>query len=386
MAEFPTVWVENSADSLLDIAIRFCVKNPRAFCQYNPREAGYELREGLSLPEEICERMLAVCKAELKEGDFESLIKLFKDTNRTRLRRVDLSNSRITDKILEILANHKISELDISGCKQLTQVALDSIAKLWDGLQSLIIGSSSHIFEERTSKASEIQDDHLLHHCMGLLYGNVEDNILIHSEPQTPTYLQLPLLRKVVIHDVPKVEQNLCFMSLMKSAQYLTYLDLSKCELYPNEMNAILMSRHLVSLILCDVSNVRDLFHAICEIKTLRHLDISNTGDHVIMYDSPNATLKRVVKNLENLVSLDISGTNLAGGRTQDRYTLETGSYDDSLTDIPGLASRVNRPLEFLGLLNCAYDACYRHHIPAKRIAGMFRRTDFDCWTSLLCS
>ncbi|XP_055944753.1 protein zer-1 homolog [Argiope bruennichi] len=370
MAEFPTVWVENSADSLLDIAIRFCVKNPRAFCQYNPREGGYELREGLSLPEEICERMLAVCKIELKEGDFESLIKLFKDTNRTRLRQVDLSNSRVTDKTLEILANHKITELDISGCKQLTQAALDSIAKLWDGLQSLIIGSSSHIFEERTSKTSEIQDDHLLHHCMGLLYGNVEDNVLIHSEPQTPTYLQLPLLRKVVIHDVPKSEQNLCFMSLMKSAQYLTYLDLSKCELNANEMNAIIMSKNLISLILCDVPNIRDLFHAICEIKTLRHLDISNTADHVIMYDSPNATLKRIVKSLENLVSLDISGTNLAGGRTQDRYTLETGLYDDSLTDIPGLASRVNRPLEFLGLLNCAFDACYRHHIPAKRIAG----------------
>ncbi|GFU51776.1 protein zer-1 homolog [Trichonephila clavipes] len=44
--------------------------------------------------------------------------------------------------------------------------------------------------------------------------------------------------------------------------------------------------------------------------------------------------------------------------------------YDEGVTDIPGLASRVNRPLEFLGLLNCACDACYRHHIPAKKIAG----------------
>ncbi|GBN48515.1 Protein zer-1 [Araneus ventricosus] len=56
--------------------------------------------------------------------------------------------------------------------------------------------------------------------------------------------------------------------------------------------------------------------------------------------------------------------------RLEDCLSETCWSYDDSLTDIPGLASRVNRPLEFLGLLNCAYDACYRHHIPAKRIAG----------------
>lgn len=38
------------------------------------------------------------------------------------------------------------------------------------------------------------------------------------------------------------------------------------------------------------------------------------------------------------------------------------------MTDIPGLASRVQKPLEFLGLLNTADDACFRLQIPAKRV------------------
>lgn len=43
---------------------------------------------------------------------------------------------------------------------------------------------------------------------------------------------------------------------------------------------------------------------------------------------------------------------------------------DYSLTDIPGLRSRVNNPFEFLGLYSTHFEACRRHHIPAKRIAG----------------
>lgn len=37
-------------------------------------------------------------------------------------------------------------------------------------------------------------------------------------------------------------------------------------------------------------------------------------------------------------------------------------------TDIPGLSSRVNRPLEFLGLYGTSHGACRRHDIPARRV------------------
>jgi len=41
-----------------------------------------------------------------------------------------------------------------------------------------------------------------------------------------------------------------------------------------------------------------------------------------------------------------------------------------ALTDIPGLASRTQRPLQFLGLYHTAHWACKRHDIPALEVAG----------------
>ena len=95
-----------------------------------------------------------------------------------------------------------------------------------------------------------------------------------------------------------------------------------------------------------------------------RHLDISQTDKILGTYKCPNHSLKSLVSSLPNLTSLDISGTNLAG----------TGSYEDTQRvvkcDIPGLVSRVDCPLEFLGLYKTEHEASLRAHIPAKEISG----------------
>ena len=95
----------------------------------------------------------------------------------------------------------------------------------------------------------------------------------------------------------------------------------------------------------------------------LRHLDISQYEKKLGIYDHPNQCLKSLVTSLPDLTSLDISGTNLAG----------TGSYEDQRVvkcDIPGLVSRVDNPLEFLGLYKTEHEASMRAHIPAKEISG----------------
>jgi len=47
-----------------------------------------------------------------------------------------------------------------------------------------------------------------------------------------------------------------------------------------------------------------------------RVLDISTSNDNIChQFQEPNCQLKRIVENLPNLASLDISGTNLAGFR-----------------------------------------------------------------------
>ena len=108
---------------------------------------------------------------------------------------------------------------------------------------------------------------------------------------------------------------------------------------------------------------------------------------------------------MPQLSSLDISGTNLAGTGTfeydnkpnlspklfksesdddEDEADRAQGGPGDGdrggadvgggggggpmampQCDIPGLMSRVDRPLNFLGLYKTSNDACYRAHIPA---------------------
>lgn len=71
-----------------------------------------------------------------------------------------------------------------------------------------------------------------------------------------------------------------------------------------------------------------------------------------------------IVESLPLLTHLDISGTNLAG-----TGVAQFGAQEKvKSSDIPGLVSRANNPLQFLGLYNTAHSACRRHDIPALRV------------------
>ena len=108
-----------------------------------------------------------------------------------------------------------------------------------------------------------------------------------------------------------------------------------------------------------------------------RHLDISQINKRQGTYENANLCLRSLVQSLCELTSLDISGTNLAGTGSYDREDPEFEELhpvDKNLVrcDIPGLATRVDRPLDFLGLYKTEHDASLRAHIPAKEISGKF--------------
>ena len=59
----------------------------------------------------------------------------------------------------------------------------------------------------------------------------------------------------------------------------------------------------------------------VCKLSKLRHLDISRFsvhGNNLGEYKNPNQVLRSIAENLPHLVSLDISGTNLAGTGTYE--------------------------------------------------------------------
>ncbi|KAK9499321.1 hypothetical protein O3M35_002374 [Rhynocoris fuscipes] len=152
------------------------------------------------------------------------------------------------------------------------------------------------------------------------------------------------------------------FPLLLGSLPNLTDLDLSGCSDVEN-LDYLTKLTNLTSLTLHNTFKIQESLPYICQLKTLRHLDISQSTDKMGVYQKENEALAYIVTNLPNLESLDISGTNLAG-------TGVASVEASSGTDIPGLASRVNRPLEFLGLYGTHHGACRRHDIPAKHISG----------------
>lgn len=103
-----------------------------------------------------------------------------------------------------------------------------------------------------------------------------------------------------------------------------------------------------------------------------RHLDISQVWKphhhHQDGHDGDvNVSLRSLVQSLPLLMSLDISGTNLAGTGI---YADDSNGADIVRCDIPGLVSRVDTPLDFLGLYKTEHEASLRAHIPAKEISG----------------
>jgi Zyg-11 family protein len=119
--------------------------------------------------------------------------------------------------------------------------------------------------------------------------------------------------------------------------------------------------------VLHNVKEVKEALPSLTQLSHLEHLDISQLDELYGDFAHPSHYLEELVKHLPKLRSLDISGTNLASTfREEDGK----GRSDGQPCDIPGLAKRIDTPLDFLGLFWTQDEACRREHIPAIRVAG----------------
>lgn len=163
-------------------------------------------------------------------------------------------------------------------------------------------------------------------------------------------------LKQLVIHEWPIDVSEYISPSLDPIvANRLLILDLSHC-CSIGDGTRLVQLRNLQKLILYNTPKASKAFDAICQIKSLRHLDISTSSDGIShQFQDPELALTQLMNSLPDLASLDITGTNLAGLR-QD--------------EILGLESRKSNPLEFLGIFHTSIEASSRQNIPALRIAG----------------
>ncbi|KAG0730508.1 Protein zer-1 [Chionoecetes opilio] len=345
-------WEDNSPEPLLDICGKYVIAHPETFCVKHQLSGLWFLRPGSALPTELCERLIGLWQDLDPEKLDDRFINIFRDLSNTRLKRINLRSSSVSDDGLSVLLSHNLIELDISNCRKLSERTLANINKKGGNLLTLVIGKTNDILPSTVSLESS---------------SDKEDSPA--SEAKQKDYiLRTPNLRKLVVRDLIQPRYDGYFVVLLKPLTRLTHLDLSGC-FYLHDIKYLRPMKHLVSINLHSAQRVQDAIPVLSEIKTLKFLDVSQANQTCGMFEYPDTTLANLVTSLPNLASLDISGTNLSGDGTFDeRSSTETRRPD--LCDIPGLRCRINNPLEFLGLYNTLHDACHRNHIPAKVITG----------------
>lgn len=228
---------------------------------------------------------------------------------------------------------HKLYSLSIWYCDNITVQSHELLARYGDSLRSLELGLGSHMLQNAEPRDKDPVD----------------------------FQFNCPHLRRLVLNGVV-LHHRLQFAHL----EDLTHLDLTSCVLANFSLQTLDTLPKLHTLILFNVWPIVNQLPAICCLRRLRTLDISisSSGNGHGTYDLPDQSLEMLMDNLRELTHLDISGTNLAGnGVATKESSLKVN------TDIPGLASRTQRPLQFLGLYHTAHWACKRHDIPAIEVS-----------------
>lgn len=313
------------------------------------------LSKGLILPSEICDRLIEyVIRSHTVRNCHDEFFHIFRDTSRTKLKRVKIVMSSLTDRSTKYLACHKPVELELIDCPLVGPYIIDYITANGENLQSLTLRR---------------------------LAANFSAQIIHTQEHKQQKMFHLPNLRSLDL----EVGRNLDYInchpinSLLSGLPKLMHLDLSYNTI--NCFEFLSFFPNLISLVLYNVrikSPAKDFIQNLRHLKNLSHLDISQPDNTHKVFTNPN-DLHDIVTSLPQLTSLDISGTNLAGVHKVDNEVQSVkqtslcesdNTSDNKLCDIPGLVSRVDRPLQFLGLYATNDGACRLRNIPAKLIAG----------------
>lgn len=304
------------------------------------------LRKGITFPSEICDKIIEYAQRSEATEDDDCFFSIFKNLVATRLKHVKISNCSLTDTSVQTLVNHKLYDLELTDCSNVTEFCIEHINANSENLHSLACHGTSMIVPSSLNASINYYE-------RGYVF-------------KTPNLKCLAL----GYVGIPSSEYLLLLAGLIN----LTHLDLSNsCNIDTFEFHHLVPN--LVSLALYNVkvnTDPKSFVKNICQLKNLRHLDISQSNYKQGQFDNPNKILSDLVNGLPQLVSLDIGGTNLAGRGVAER-PIDTNIEDTNfgqLSDIPGLASRIHKPLQFLGLYGTAHGACRRHDIPAKVVAG----------------
>lgn len=324
--------LDEDLPSLLEIVFKYLSSNLKVVYNENPFNNYFELKDGVVIPNEICDRFLKYHQ-DCNQDVNDLFIYIFRDVNRTPLKHVSLRNCTITDDGMAMLLKHNLVSLSMWYCDSVTKNCWPTLVKYSSRLKVLELGRYVDILNSRPPDEKNPIDFEL----------------------------NLPHLKKLRLNAVV-LQKSLKFSHLTN----LSYLDLTACTFSEFSVAALVNLPNLTTLILFNVWPLESELPVICKLSKLTALDISTALGANGNFTNPDQLLAMIVESLPLLTHLDISGTNLAGtGVAQFKASEKVRS-----SDIPGLVSRATNPLQFLGLYNTAHSACRRFDIPAIKISG----------------
>lgn len=241
MLPYLTVFKDSAPETLLELCLKYVVDHLDTICSIDPFTKDYKLKNGLTLPVEICEKILNVYQ---RGGNIldDRFLNIFQNPQTARLQRVNLRNSSITDDGLCALLNQKLIELVIDNCFNITESSLVHINDSGNSLLSLVIGSSVHLLPKT------LQDSAF--HGRGYI-------------------LRTPNLRRLAVRHFIVNEEKTYFPLLLRPLHNLTYLDLSEC-FDLGDLSYLCELKSLISLILYNVQWLQGAVGSLCKLVNLR--------------------------------------------------------------------------------------------------------------------
>ncbi|XP_022084293.1 protein zer-1 homolog [Acanthaster planci] len=286
---------------LLDLLVDFCITHVETFCHTsNGSQTPQALHPDVIIPANMADIFLAkVCRRGLASSKLDGFVGVFCNTKQASLQQVDLSRSDISDRAVAHLARHRLLELSLANCAKLTSACLPDLIR------------------QTALRVLDLSGDAPLLASYGL-----------------PRF-EFPLENLRVLNISFTELSSTQLHCLVKQLVNLVSLDVSGIVRNGDLLFLKPLCGQLRSLVLHDCMLVDSSLDYLCNLTQLRHLDISIVHTQ-LRVSLTNKYLRRLVKSLQHLVSLDISGNTYENKKTERQR--------DALHPVPASSSPPSSP------------------------------------------